>query len=63
MGFYEGELEEDVIPRGEVGGLEEGGVGGVEGHGHEEAVEPHLVGVFGVFVPEAAGGGAFLVRR
>ncbi|KZL79280.1 hypothetical protein CI238_07545, partial [Colletotrichum incanum] len=48
------ELVDNVVPGGGVLAVEEGGPLSVEGVGHEDAVEPHLVVVVGAAVEEAA---------
>ena len=48
------ELQHDVVPRGDVVGLEVRGICSVELVGHVDAVEPHLVRVRWGTMPEAS---------
>ncbi|GKT41299.1 uncharacterized protein ColSpa_01480 [Colletotrichum spaethianum] len=58
VGVNDVELVDNVVPGGGVLAVEEGSPLGVEGVGHEDAVEPHLVVVVGAAVEEAALRGA-----
>lgn len=54
MIFYEVELEDNVVPRCLIVCVIPVGPSGIEGVGHENSVEPHLVWIYGLAVPAPA---------